>query len=95
MFDVARVVSPVWLMVLLVGSIYALLSITLFGVGRHRFISLVVVSVVGAGVGQIASDVTGWRLPSVGDFHIMQATLVALLLLTLTRMAARGQPVRR
>ncbi len=95
MFDLARMLPPVWLLVLVLGSIYALITVTLFGLGRCRFVTLLVTSILGVAVGHIASDIAGWRLPSMGDFHILQATVVALVLLVLTRMAVRGQPVRR
>ncbi len=93
--ELALFVSPVWLLILVLGSIYSLAIVGLLGLGSCRFLTLLGAGIGGVLVGQIASDVAGWRLVTMGDFHVVQTGFVALTLLLVVRLTARRQPVRR
>ncbi len=93
--DLALFVSPVWLLVLLWGCIYTLAIVGLLGLGSRRLFSLLGVGVAGVLAGQIASDLAGLRLALLGDFHLIETGLVALILLFIFRVTAKRQPVRR
>lgn len=93
--DLALAVSPVWLLILVLGGVYTLAIVGLFGIGPCRFHMLLGAGIAGVIVGQVASDMAGWRLLLLGDLHILQATFVAMGLLLLTRLTTRRQSVRR
>ena len=93
--DPSMLISPVWVMVLVLGGIYSLGTVALFGPGTRSLGALLGAGVGGAVIGQVASDMAGWRLIMWGDLHVVQATLAALVLLILVRRTAKRRAAER
>jgi uncharacterized membrane protein YeaQ/YmgE (transglycosylase-associated protein family) len=92
--DLGLLVSPVWVLVVLIGSLYALISIVVFGPGASRPISIISAGCLGAIVGQIISDMFRFHWLRVGDLHIFQTAVGAITIVMIGRYLAVRKAVR-
>lgn len=92
--DPGLLVSPVWVLVVLIGSLYALISIVVFGPGASRPLAVVCMGCLGAMIGQIISDMFRFHWLRVGDFHLFQTAVGAITIVMIGRYLAVRKAVR-
>jgi uncharacterized membrane protein YeaQ/YmgE (transglycosylase-associated protein family) len=93
--DAGMLVSPVWVMLVLTGAMLAFISIVIFGPSACRIVVLIGAGCLGAMVGQMSSDMLGWRWIQMGDLHLLQTAIGSILLLMVARSLASRRAIKK
>ena len=88
MSSVLDVISPAWILVILIGAFWAGLGAVIVPPKAEHFPKILVVTIVGAAAGQIISLALHRQLIAVGDAHVAGASAGALLALAIVRVTS-------
>jgi hypothetical membrane protein len=89
-------IDPSLILAVLVGIFHASLYVLLRGSGGGRLAIIVVAAILGAWAGDALGDRLGFDLLTIGDFHLVAASIVAWIGIAISSaMAALGPQLRR
>ena len=89
-------IDPSLILAILVGVFHASLYVLLRGSGGGRLAIVVVAAILGAWAGDALGDRLGFDLLTIGDFHLIAASIVAWIGIAISSaMAVLGPQVRR
>jgi hypothetical protein len=88
--------DPSLILAILVGVFHASLYVLLRGGGGGRLAIVVVAAILGAWAGDALGDRLGFDLLTIGDFHLIAASIVAWIGIAISSaMAVLGPQLRR
>ena len=89
-------VDPALILSILVGIFHASLYVLIRGTAGGRLPIIVVAAILGAWAGDALADRLGFNVLSIGDFHLLGASIVAWIGIGIsTAVAILGPPERR
>ena len=89
-------IDPALILAVLVGVFHASLYVVLRGSGGGRLPIIVIAAILGAWAGDALGDRLGFDLLTVGNFHLIAASIVAWIGIAISSaMAVLGPQVRR
>jgi hypothetical membrane protein len=89
-------IDPALILAILVGVFHASLYVLLRGSGGGRLPIILVAAILGAWAGDALGDRLGFDLLTIGDFHLIAASIVAWIGIAISSaMAVLGPQVRR
>ena len=88
--------DPALIFAVLVGIFHASLYVLIRGNAGGRLPIIIVASILGAWAGDALADRLGWDLLTIGDFHLLAASIVAWIGIAISSaVAILGPSVRR
>jgi hypothetical protein len=88
--------DPALILAVLVGIFHASLYVLIRGNAGGRLPIIIVASILGAWAGDALADRLGWNLLTIGDFHLLAASVVAWIGIGISSaVAILGPSVRR
>ena len=88
--------DPALIFAVLVGIFHASLYVLIRGNAGGRLPIIIVASILGAWAGDALADRLGWDLLTIGDFHLLAASVVAWIGIAISSaVAILGPSVRR
>jgi len=88
--------DPAVIFAVLVGIFHASLYVLIRGNAGGRLPIIIVASILGAWAGDALADRLGWDLLTIGDFHLLAASIVAWIGIAISSaVAILGPTVRR
>jgi len=89
-------IDPALILAILVGVFHASLYVLLRGSGGGRLPIIVVAAILGAWAGDALGDRLGFEILTIGDFHLIAASIMAWIGIAISSaMAVLGPQVRR
>ena len=89
-------IGPAPILALLVGIFNTSLYVLIRGNAGGRLPIIIVASILGAWAGDALADRLGWDLLTIGDFHLLAASVVAWIGIAISSaVATLGPSVRR
>jgi hypothetical protein len=89
-------IAPALILAILVGVFHASLYVLIRGSGGGRLPIIVIASILGAWAGDALGDRLGMELLTIGDFHLIAASIVAWVGIAISSAVAVLAPqVRR
>jgi hypothetical membrane protein len=89
-------IAPALILAILVGVFHASLYVLIRGSGGGRLPIIVIASILGAWAGDALGDRLGMELLTIGDFHLIAASIVAWVGIAISSaMAVLAPQVRR
>ena len=89
-------IAPALILAVLVGVFHASLYVLIRGSGGGRLPIIVIAAILGAWAGDALGDRLGMELLTIGDFHLVAASIVSWIGITISSaMAVLAPQVRR
>jgi hypothetical membrane protein len=89
-------IAPALILAILVGVFHASLYVLIRGSGGGRLPIIVIAAILGAWAGDALGDRLGMELLTIGDFHLIAASIVAWVGIAISSaMAVLAPQVRR
>ena len=89
-------IAPALILAILVGVFHASLYVLIRGSGGSRLPIIVIAAILGAWAGDALGDRLGMELLTIGDFHLIAASIVAWVGIAISSaMAILAPQVRR
>jgi hypothetical protein len=89
-------IDPALILAVLVGVFHASLYVVIRGSGGGRLAMIVIAAILGAWAGDALGDRLGFDVLTIGDFHLIAASIVAWIGIAISSaMAVLGPQVRR
>jgi hypothetical protein len=89
-------IDPALILAVLVGVFHASLYVVIRGSGGGRLPIIVIAAILGAWAGDALGDRLGFDVLTIGDFHLIAASIVAWIGIAISSaMAVLGPQMRR
>jgi hypothetical protein len=88
-------IDPALILAILVGIFHASLYVLLRGSGGGRLPLVIVASILGAWAGDAIGDRLGFEVLTIGDFHLLAASIVAWIGIAISSAVVLLGPMAR